>query len=545
MFDRCRPTLDTRHSAFEIRHLTAIALCLLAASCAWLKPRPYDDYIGPVSATRPTTQPAARPTTRPVVDIPSTGPVFISLEQALLLGLAHNGQLAVQVYRPALAATAEHSARAAFDPVVTAGLTVGQQRVDQQPADTTSRSLQANIAVSETLPTGTSVSLGATTSLSHVLDPTSDRATTRLGLTVTQALLQGYGLDVNLASLRQARLDTLISEYELRGFAEQLLAQIAQTYWNYALAERQIEIVTQSLKLAEQQLAETDERIKIGKLAETERASAQSELALRREALINARSALEAARVQFLRLINPPSQDLWNRPIVLLDRPAVPNLVLDDAEVHVAIALRRRADLNQARLAVQRGELDVVRTRNGLLPVLDLFITLGKTGYSDSFGSSVSDLFRQSYDAAAGLNFRFPPLNRDARARYTRSILSREQALESLRNFEQLVQVDIRTACIEVERTKAQIGATAVTRKYAEEALRAETEKYQVGRSTSLLVAQAQRNLLSAQINEVQAVIGYLNAIITLYRLEGSLLERHGIHAPGRETVDLSHSAWK
>jgi len=40
---------------------------------------------------------------------------------------------------------------------------------------------------------------------------------------------------------------------------------------------------------------------------------------------------------------------------------------------------------------VNRNELDIVRTRNGLLPKLDLFATLGRSGYTDTVGGS----FRQ------------------------------------------------------------------------------------------------------------------------------------------------------
>ncbi len=47
-----------------------------------------------------------------------------------------------------------------------------------------------------------------------------------------------------------------------------------------------------------------------------------------------------------------------------------------------------RPDLNQARLLIRRGELDVVRTRNGLLPRLDAFITYGKTGYARTFSDA-------------------------------------------------------------------------------------------------------------------------------------------------------------
>ncbi|NLF16542.1 MAG: TolC family protein, partial [Lentisphaerae bacterium] len=50
-----------------------------------------------------------------------------------------------------------------------------------------------------------------------------------------------------------------------------------------------------------------------------------------------------------------------------------------------------------------------------------------------------------------------------------------------------------------------------------------------VGKSTSFLVAQAQRDLLASQIVEVEAVVNLLHALTTLYRLESSLLERRGI----------------
>jgi outer membrane protein TolC len=90
--------------------------------------------------------------------------------------------------------------------------------------------------------------------------------------------------------VHQARLDTRISEYELRGYVLTLVTQIEEMYWSYILAERKIEIYTQSLDLAQKQLAETEERIQVGDLAASERAAAQAEVALRKEDLIDARN---------------------------------------------------------------------------------------------------------------------------------------------------------------------------------------------------------------------------------------------------------------
>jgi outer membrane protein TolC len=119
-------------------------------------------------------------------------------------------------------------------------------------------------------------------------------------------------------------------------------------------------------------------------------------------------------------------------------------------------------------------------------------------------------------------------------------MLDREQAQKALENLVQLVEVDVRTVYIEVNRTKQQIAASSVTRMFDEEKLRTETEKLRVGKSTSFLVAQAQRDLLVSRIAEVRALANYLKALIDLYRQDGSLLERRGISAPGREPVKLS-----
>ncbi len=357
---------------------------------------------------------------------------------------------------------------------------------------------------------------------------------TNVSLTATQSLLRGYGLDVNLASLRQARLDTRSSEYELRGFAESLVAQTEEAYWDCALARQQIQITEKSLDLANDQLRETLDRIQLGNVAATEKVAAEAEVALRQEDLINARSAFDAARLQLLRLLSP-SGNTFERDLELLDQPSAKEEPVDNIADHIEAALRMRPDLNQARLLVERDELQIVKTKNGLLPQLNLFVTLGRTGYAASFPGSVSNLSANDYDAIVGVNFEYPPANRAAKAADAAARLSRGQAEQAVGNLAQLVELDVRTAYIEILRTRAQVAATLASRTLQEEKVRVESEKFRIGKSTSLLVAEAQRDLLASQIAYVQAVAGYRKALVELYRLEGTLLLRRGLAAPGNE----------
>jgi outer membrane protein len=504
---------------------TLTALLLMASLAVLVKPSTAAEILTPPS---------------PPAGAQARGQLEISLAEAILMALENNRSLAVQRIAPAIAQSFEDEARAAFDPVVSAGAFTQRYegRSTAAPGDPTGtdtargRRDEGFIALDTFFPTGTLVSVEAAAARTDAGFQNDAHHSSRLGVAVSQALLRGFGREVNLAMLRQARLETHITLYELQGFSEALVAAVEDAYWDYALSLRQIEIVRESLNLAEQQLAETQSMIDVGVMAEAELPAVQAEVALQRQGLINVKNARDASRLRLLHLLNPPGGGLWDREVTLAHPPAVPVIVLDAVEDHVARGLRQRPEVNQAELEIGRGELEVVRTKNGLLPRLELFINLGKSGYADSFGGAVSDLDGSSYDTRVGFSLEYPLANRGARARHRRATLGREQAEKALDNMNLLVELDIRNAYLEVDRTREQISAGAATREWQEEKLRIETEKFRVGRSTNLLVAQAQRDLLVSRIEEVRSVVDYLKALTHFYHMEGSLLERRGIQMP-------------
>ena len=525
------------------------SLWFILASCSMLE-RQIDRTAGgpPVPADTAVSMrlDAMEPSTLDSPQMVSPGPLRITIAEAILMTLENNRALVVERLNPSIQKTFEDQERAVFDPETNAEISAGRidtqrlARVGLDTEDYTTDTVQGVISLEQFFPTGTTVAVEGSSLMTDSSLYQDSFYSTRLGITFTQALLRGLGPKVNLARLRQAQLDTRLSEYELRGFSEFLVSEVERTYWDYALARRQIEIFEESLKLASQQLGETEELISVGRLAEAELPAVQAEVAAQEQGLINARSSMESIRLRLLRLLNPPGMRLFQRKVDLIHQPTLPEIKLDDVEEYIAVSMRMRPELNQARLGILRDDLELVRTKNGLLPLMDLFVTLGKSGYADSFGDSVSNISDENYDAIGGLRFQYPFWNRDAKARHERAILSRDQAEKALTNLSQLVEVDVRTAYIEVNRAKQQIGASSATRKFDEEKLRIETEKFRVGKSTSFLVAQAQRDLLVSRIAEVQALANYLKALIDLYRQDGSLLERRGISAPGRDTVELS-----
>lgn len=467
--------------------------------------------------------------------------LVLSREQTTMFALQRNLELQVELLTPVIAGTFEEIERGEFDPEVYARL-----EYLKEVSSETSRSTGEQFSVEgediggaagirQSLPTGTDLDLRLSQDRS-ISNRAPEQQEARVGLTVTQQLLRGFGPAVNLASVRQAQLDAVASAYELRGFVEALVAESEIAYWQYVLAQQEIDIFERSLEISQQQSDEVELRIEVGTLPDNDAAAARAEVALNQQDLINARSLLRERQLRLLRLINSdlvPSEELTIEPA---SPPEIDPEPVEDAPERIQLAYQARPDLNEARLRLQQDRLETIVTRNGLLPRLELFADLGVTGFSDRFNASVREIKnRDTYDYSVGFQFNHYLGNRAAEARDRAARASRDQAAEAVNNLTQLVELEILLAMNEVERTRQQIHATEASRILQQQTYEAERERFDVGTSTSLLVSQAQRDLLASRIAEVEAVINYRIALVELYLAEGSLLQRRGITLAGTE----------
>lgn len=476
----------------------------------------------------------------------SDGNVEITLFQAILVGLENNKVFQVDKLKPPITSSAEEVERAAFDPV---GRTVLEKSRLRSDFYTVNKDFKASAGVSHLLPTGTTLDFEAGTewnpnfpvlagSAGSAKDPIVSDWKSYTKLSVTQALLRGGGIPVNLANLRKARLDTQISLYELTGLAQSHTAEIELAYWEYFLALGRVHIYSLSLGLCRGWVKDTMERIRQGQKARSDIYFFQAQVTTTEQSLIDARSLQEKTRLRLLRFISPPSVDLWNRQLRLMTEPSIPKDSVEDLQDHILLASRMRPDINQAKLLEQKGELEIVRTKNGLLPKLDLFIQLGRTGYSKTFSGTLFDYSEGDggADLLGRLKLEFPFLNRRAKAEYNRSLLDFTKQREALENLIQLAQQDVLLAYVEIHRAKDQMRTSSSLIKVQLEKRKAETEKYRLGSSTADKVAQSEKDTVTAELSALQARIDYLKGLTQFYVAEGSLLSRRGIGL-----VNLSH----
>jgi outer membrane protein TolC len=476
----------------------------------------------------------------------------VTVLEAIYWALQSNQSLRIERLRPEISATSIESAWGAFDTQLSAQGSVGSAhsstlgpRAKNSSSDTrvdnerVSRNRDFSADLSGRLPTGTDYDLGIGINRSST-NSTYPFYSSSVNLNITQNLLKGAGPKVNLVQVRTAENTYLISVYQLQQVLINLVTNVEMAYWDLYLAYRTLEIRLEAYQLAKDQRRRTEEFVRVGRDTPLGLFSAHAEEAARISDVINAVADVKKQRVLFLQLLNPErAPQGWETRIFPKEDPVVPSELLLP-EQHVAVAMRYRPDLQQALLDVANGELEVVRTRNGLLPALDFFTDMGLAAGEDKLSDANSRLGDYP-NWQVGLQFSYPLQNRVARAAYRRANFSKALADEAVINYKQTIEVNVRLAINEIERTKRLIDSTYITRRLREEELAAEIEKFRVGRSTQLLVAQAQRDLTAARVDEISAVVAHIKAYLTLFQNEGSILQRRGIQpvvAPSRTGVN-------
>lgn len=461
-------------------------------------------------------------------------PLKLSIEDAVMMGLQNNRGLLVKQYEPVIAGAFEQIERGTYDPELFADLSRTEENSTEIARSTESQfQVEGNdvagvAGIRQRLPTGTELEASVSSERS-ISTRSPEQQTARIGLSLTQQLLRGLGPAVNLAAIRQAKLDTEASQHELRGYAEALAADIETTYWRYVAVREAINVFETSLDVAVSQLNEIESRIEVGDLPRNEAAAAHAEVALRKQNLIDAQSRLTEQRYLLLRLVDPNRLTNPSSALEALSRPEVD--LSPEPEIHdsLLLGLQLRPEIKEAELRLRRGELETVVTRNGRLPRLELFINLGKTGYADTFRDSFRDLDGQGYDFTVGIEFSHALGNRSAQAEHAIALMNVQQGEEALSNLRDLVRFDVLRAVNELNRARRQITASSETRGYREQTLQAERDRFEVGTSTALDVALTQRDLVESRIDEIEARVAYKIARIRLYLAEGSLLERRGL----------------
>ena len=145
-------------------------------------------------------------------------------------------------------------------------------------------------------------------------------------------------------------------------------------------------------------------------------------------------------------------------------------------------------------------------------------------------GQALTQSFHGNFpDYSFGVSFSIPIRNRSAQADAVRALLEQRQLRTQQQKTKNQIVQDVRNAEIAVTQAKAQIEASQKAVELAQQTLDAEQKKFQLGESTVFLVIQAQRDLVAAEVREVQAHSIYAKALTQFSQATGTTLTRNNI----------------
>lgn len=386
-------------------------------------------------------------------------------------------------------------------------------------------------------PWGLTYDLGA----SVTADDDNRRSFTRyesfLGVGITQPLLRNFGTDVNMASIRIARANQKISEWGLREQLIDVVTECIRVYSELCFAIENLAVEVRARELAARLVRDNLRRAEIGVMAPLDVLQARADLAAREGRVLVAERAV-ADNENFLKqLITDEISgllDLRVRPLP----PRIPDTPRPDLERDLVRAFELRPDYRQALLELQKRKINVVFERNQALPRLDIVSSFGLNGIDTDFGESVSRVLGQDNQNLAwdiGAIFSVPIPNREGTANREIASLETARSIIGLKRLEQQIIVEADNSAGQIETTAKRIEASRLARLFAAETLAAAQKRLASGTATTFEVLQFQRDLTTAEADELRSIADHIIAIAEYARDTGTTLERNSVIVQGAQ----------
>jgi outer membrane protein len=515
----------------------------------------------------------------------------VTLEQAIGMALENNPGIAAKRLEPVRVDQDILQAQSQFDPVAggtaqyTNSITANANALaGTLTTDVNTRYLDAN--TSKLFRTGTRLSFGFDwTRLSNnsVFFQLRPQYTPSMGFSLFQPLLRDFGWDFSYLVVRVAERTAEGALYQYEAQVADFVRQVIEAYYSVMGARANVQVQREAEALAQRTVTENQARVRVGLLPPVAILEAQTDAARRRDEVIRAENLLEVSRQRLAQLcFYRPDGTFVPRTLEPVDFEGIEEVHAELDET-LDVALRSRPEILASSKGVQARQLNERIASNQLLPRLDLVGGYGVTGLAGTdrrptrtstltftsptdiglsnpditcqplapsvfqcssrvvqtspespFGGSKGDAFSRLVSGDFnnynfGLQLSIPFDNAAAKAQHTRSRIEVNQAELNHRELQSQVTLEVRQSIATIQSSRERIDATRTAVDLAQENLRAQQKRYEVGMATTKDLLDFQQRLTQARVEQVQANFDYSIAVAAWRRAEGTLLENYHI----------------
>jgi outer membrane protein TolC len=440
----------------------------------------------------------------------------------------------------------------------------------------------ANFGVQQGFLTGTSVSLGMGNTLGYQqnspnndFNPVTQGA---LSFSITQNLLNGFGIAVNNRAIRIAKNQLHISDLT---FKQQVIAtvnNVVNLYWDLVSFNDSLKVKQQTYELNQQLYTDNKRRAELGALAEIDIIQAEAEMKSSQQDVVTAETQVMQQEMILKSAITRSgfnNSAVASARIVPTDHFDVPQQdAIQPTQDMVSEAFQKRPEIEQSLIGLEDARINMLGTKNNLLPTLSVFANLSNNGLAGSvntlpvstatscipgavvnpgttcpttgqivqtfvrtpanvngfflggYGSFLNQLFSRNFpNYSAGFQLNVPIRNRANQADLITDELNYRQSQIQDKQLQNNIKLNVINAQIALKQARAAYETAVAARKLQEQVLAGEKRKYELGTSSILNVVIVQRDTTTREIAEVEARSQYIKSRTSLDNVLGRTLE--------------------
>jgi outer membrane protein len=421
--------------------------------------------------------------------------------------------------------------------------------------------------------TGTTVSVGLSSVFGYNQNAPSAQFNPvdsgSLSLSVTQNLLNGFGIAVNKRAYHKARNNLKNNDLSFKSQVIATVANVVNLYWDLVQFNEDLKVKQQALQLNTQLYQDNQKRAELGAIAPIDIIQAEADMKASQQDVITeesqvfnqemimksvlTRGGLDNSTVALARIV--PTDHIE----VAVQEPVIP---IQDL---VTEALATRPEVEQNQITLENARLDMLGTKNNLLPTLSVTAAasnsgqagavnsgyLVPTGYSPTgqvlgyrpatnadvnnfllggYGSVLSQIFSRNFpNYSVAFQLTVPIKNRANQADQITAELNYRQSQIQDKQLHNNIKLNVISSWTTLRNARAAYDTAVVARKLQDETLAGTRRKYELGTATILDVIIAQRDDTTRQLSEVDSRNQYQRAKTNLEQQLGTILDTYQV----------------
>lgn len=343
---------------------------------------------------------------------------------------------------------------------------------------------------------------------------TTDESTNTAALSLSQPIWTGGRVG---AAVSAAEADILQGRENLRRVESQVLASVIQAYSNVRRDQQSLEIRQENVKVLQRQLEESKARFEVGEITRTDVAQSEARLAASQALLRSAQAQLAISRASYAAVVGQNPGDL-------APEPSLASLLPDDVDKAFDTAEQNNPQIRAAEYAAQASRARVTAYKAERMPSVAVSGTLAWEGVAQPFEPST---YTRGITGRATVTV--PLFTGGLASSRIRAQIERNNAdrigIETARRS---VLQSVTQSWNELLAARANIGSSDEQVKAALIAAEGTRQEQQVGLRTTIDVLNAESELRSAQLSQVNAVrdeyVAAASVLFSMGRLEAANL---------------------